>query len=145
MGRELKRVPLDFAWPIKTIWGGYVNPYYSQAIKCPDCQGRGRDRQSQVDCKLCDGEGELWHSPEARARRESWKEEPPPVGEGFQLWETTSEGSPVSPVFATLEELCDWCATNATTFGSFRASAEQWRQMLGANKVHHREGNMVFL
>lgn len=62
-----------------------------------------------------------------------------------QLWETTSEGSPVSPVFATLDELCAWCETNATTFGSFKASKEEWKKMLDEDFVHHQEGNMVFL
>ncbi len=32
----------------------------------------------------------------------------PPEGEGWQLWETVSEGSPVSPVFESAEQLADW-------------------------------------
>lgn len=32
----------------------------------------------------------------------------PPTGDGYQLWETVSEGSPISPVFATPEELARW-------------------------------------
>ena len=39
----------------------------------------------------------------------------PPKGEGFQLWETTTEGSPVSPVFETLDELCEWWLYGART------------------------------
>lgn len=35
----------------------------------------------------------------------------PPVGEGWQLWETVSEGSPESPVFTTSEELAQWMTT----------------------------------
>ena len=27
MGRKLMRVPLDFAWPLKKVWKGYINPY----------------------------------------------------------------------------------------------------------------------
>jgi hypothetical protein len=45
---------------------------------------------------------------------------------GWQLYETTSEGSPVSPVFATAEELAAWCATGATVFADYRWTAEQW-------------------
>src|SRR5690349_14065518 len=41
MGRTLKRVPLDFAWPLKKTWGGYLNPFWSQRTECPDCGGSG--------------------------------------------------------------------------------------------------------
>lgn len=93
-------------------------------------------------CQVCGGDGD---DPAKRAAAEAWRETEPPTGEGFQLWETTSEGSPVSPVFATIEALCDWCAANATTFGSFKASADEWRKMLDENFVHHAEGNLVFM
>ena len=51
-------------------------------------------------CKVCDGHAD---DPENRAVYEAWKETPPPTGEGWQLWETVSEGSPISPVFPTEE------------------------------------------
>ena len=41
MGRELKRVALDFNWPTDKVWGGYLNPYYKQAVDCPKCGGTG--------------------------------------------------------------------------------------------------------
>lgn len=94
-------------------------------------------------CTHCD-EGRIW--PEGvKEKYETWTKEEPPKGEGYQLWENTSEGSPQSPVFATLEELCAWCAENASTFGAFKATAEQWREMLDDGFVAHREGNMVFM
>lgn len=93
-------------------------------------------------CPTCGGEGD---DPAKRAAAEAWEATEPPTGEGFQLWETTSEGSPMSPVFATIEALCDWCADNATTFGSFKATSDEWRKMLDAGFVSHTEGNMVFL
>jgi hypothetical protein len=51
-----------------------------------------------------------------------------PEGEPFAwvLYETTSEGSPVSPPFATLEELADWCEGNATVFGPLRWTRDEW-------------------
>ena len=67
-----------------------------------------------------------------------------PKGGGFQLWETTSEGSPISPVFETLDELCEWCEDNATTFGHLKASKKEWREMLSENFVYHKEKNIVF-
>ena len=96
-------------------------------------------------CECCKGNGTIWLMPKYRKLAEEWEQVEPPTGDGFQLWETTSEGSPTSPVFATLDELCSWAATNATTFGSFTATKEKWKEMLDENFVTHREGNMVFL
>jgi hypothetical protein len=43
MSRTLKRVPLDFEWPLTKIWGGFLNPYYALSTECPDCE-HGHDR-----------------------------------------------------------------------------------------------------
>lgn len=91
--------------------------------------------EAQCVCPSCDGDGRSWPSPEVKTQYETWERSEPPKGDGFQLWQTTSEGSPVSPVFKTLEDLCEWCARNATTFGYDRASAAEWRRMLDANFV----------
>ena len=96
-------------------------------------------------CPVCNGSGELWLSDEIKKLHEEWKPCEPPTGEGYQLWETTSEGSPNSPVFKTLEELCEWCETNTNTFARFKATKEQWMQMLSDDFVCHQEGNVVFI
>lgn len=45
----------------------------------------------------------------------------------FMMYETTSEGTPISPAFATAEELAEWlAATNASSFGSMTATYDQW-------------------
>ena len=81
-------------------------------------------------CPVCNGEGTLPHPNEAiRKLHEEWKEYEPPAGAGYQLWETCSEGSPVSPVFASAEELADWCEENATVFASQKTSRENWLRM----------------
>lgn len=102
-------------------------------------------RKLYGQCHVCKGEGAVWFSEQIRELADAWRSEEPPRGDGFQLWETTSEGSPASPVFATIEELCDWCADNATTFGSAKASAEEWRRMLDDGFVCHKQGNAVFM
>lgn len=96
-------------------------------------------------CSKCDGEGEVWPSEQARKTYDKWEDFEPPTGDGYQLWETTSEGSPTSPVFDSIEKLCQWCETGATTFGSSRATAQQWREMLDADFVHHADGNAIFI
>lgn len=85
-------------------------------------------------CAFCEGDGEVWPSPEVKAASEAWEPEEPPVGEGWQMWETTSEGSPISPVFATPEELARWLAdTGASTFGRETATYGQWLGMIRAD------------
>src|SRR5690348_12324824 len=51
MGRQIKRVALDFNWPLNQVWKGYVSPY------------------TPVECKSCGGRG---YSPEARALMDRW-------------------------------------------------------------------------
>lgn len=96
-------------------------------------------------CARCAGSGTIWPMPEIKQLHDEWKPTEPPTGDGYQLWESCTEGSPVSPVFASLEDLCAWAETNATTFGSFRASKEEWREMLDGGLVYHQEGNAIFL
>lgn len=100
MGRTLKRVPMDFDWPLGEVWKGYLHSDHKQTFA-------------------------------------------PPAGEGFQLWETTTEGSPVSPVFETLDGLCDWCEENATVFADIKATKEQWKQMFDSGSICARVGNIV--
>ena len=96
-------------------------------------------------CKHCGGEGRTWPSEEVKKAYKAWKPTNPPRGKGYQLWQDVSEGSPVSPVFPSLETLCEWCAGNATTFASNTATAGEWLQMLKDDNVHHKEGNCVFI
>jgi len=60
-----------------------------------------------VYCPTCDGHGDI-ATAEQRKEAEDWEGTDPPTGAGYQLWQTVSEGGPVSPVFATPEELADW-------------------------------------
>lgn len=62
-------------------------------------------------CTACQGHSEIEAYPGQRAEAEAWEPEQPPTGDGWQMWETVSEGSPVSPVFATSEELAQWLTT----------------------------------
>jgi hypothetical protein len=255
MGREIKRVPLDFSWPIDKVWQGFINPFSVHSHNCPTCQGTGnspevqrlheqwygtiypnsgfvpadpfpsdhpiimekarrnsppndfalrREAQRLADhfnagwchhldaddvaaliaadrlwdftrnprtpeqaeickkkvadggnswlpksngyvptpkevnewsisgfghdsincwvcvkakakrlgyrltCKTCKGRGCYWDSPELKKKYDHWKSYEPPTGDGWQVWETVSEGSPISPVFASSQELEKW-------------------------------------
>lgn len=208
MGRKIRRVPMDFDWPLGATYIGFLCPY--NGTKCPYCEGKGyspearrvsddwydTDRtgrqwchnitQDEVDallekgrlidlthvfrrpegwvpngkpkptvdevnawsrnptrggfghdsinqmicvtarckrlgidrlCKKCEGEGHLYLTPEIKALAEAWERVEPPTGEGWQEWETVSEGSPTSPVFATPEELAKHLARGAGMSG----------------------------
>lgn len=192
MGRKIKRVPLDFNWPLNKVWEGFLNPHYK---KCPeegktcfhgntaagmwleaivrlltvagengkrgkhnpsmiwphpylqemptaprfegalinptpelgmltellagrqmsfighdsiDVYGICRKIQEAADlpetwgvCPVCEGHAT---DPKCREAAEAWEPVEPPTGPGLQLWETVSEGSPISPVFAAEED-----------------------------------------
>jgi len=45
----------------------------------------------------------------------------------FVMYEDTTEGTPISPAFATPEELARWLADNqASSFGNMTATYSQW-------------------
>lgn len=187
MSREVKRVALDFDWPIGEVWKGYLSPESLDEVECVPCEGSGysptarwlnstfyggsrydhtgwgdKVTQAEVDllvekgrirpqrgepttaeevnarqvhgplvghdainrgimvewrcerlgvsdrCEHCQGHGSNERYPGQRAEAEAWQRTEPPEGEGWQFWETVSEGSPQSPVFATKDELVDW-------------------------------------
>jgi hypothetical protein len=222
MGRNLKRVPLDFKWPMKQIWKGYINPYHGEP--CLTCDGSGgspeamkfhdewyafddqvwveyvdkygRQRryndkaheyhlsQIEVDaliennrlrdltknghipsveevnewakkdgmghdainfwictavvlkekgvdqnCPICHGKGVIYPSDEIEQKESEWYDKErfhPPVGKGYQLWEDTSEGSPISPVFSNTNDLAEYCSKNCNVFGRETWTKEQW-------------------
>jgi hypothetical protein len=199
MGREIRRVPLDFNWPLNQVWEGFLTPDRFHEDRCPNCtrgytpagewlqtlasridmlgsdigdQQRGRalhpwlaqdgypphnanhqivrpsadiidllagltgedktrfmrplrggdgyriamkiveaaglDPKVWGICPTCKGHASIEKYEGQRAEAEAWEPTDPPEGEGWQLWETVSEGSPVSPVFATAEDLAVW-------------------------------------
>ena len=72
MGRELKRVPLDFSWKLNKVWDGYLNNHHGE--QCPFCDGSG---SSQYYIKL----NSQWYShlnggfkPEMRKTIGKWKD-----------------------------------------------------------------------
>lgn len=119
MGREVKRVPLDFDWPIGKVWAGYMIPTcQADSIGCEDCRLAAKLRGMKMTSYDCpDFEPFVG----------------PPKGEGWQMWETTSDGSPISPPCKSAEDLAKWLAENkASAFGSSGATYEQWLGMINA-------------
>ena len=143
MGRELKRVPLNFDYPLHKVWYGYYDKYFNfchsdYSAGCDGCKAYAKIKEIPFHSYGCP-DFESYYGIDNAQKVEV------PEGEGYQLWETTSEGSPVSPVFKTLDELCEWCEDNATTFAQFKATKEEWKEMLDQDFVCHKQGNMIFI
>jgi hypothetical protein len=144
--KEVRQRFVDFVGKLtearKGIFG-YSNSGCDIYFKLLDMVGIKLDRESDTNpaydwghCPVCKGES---LDPAVKKEYDAWQEYEPPAGDGFQLWETTSEGSPISPVFKTLDELCTWAAKNSSTFGSGKATAAQWKKMLEDDFVHHKD------
>lgn len=73
------------------------------------------------DCEVCDGHGSFEAYPGQRAEAEAWEHTEPPKGEGWQLWQTVSDG-PLSPVYETPEELARWMSSPAYDWGVSKGS-----------------------
>jgi hypothetical protein len=152
MGRELRRVPLDYEHPTDRE-GRDLHPMFDEVYsdvlaeyereKALWEKGEHEDQREgglavSGARRTATGTWEDWAGdpPDpAYYRQESWEGREL----GIQLWENTTEGTPLSPVFADtdvgLRALAAWAAENATTFADFRASAEGWYEMLRENQV----------
>ncbi|KOG33269.1 hypothetical protein, partial [Streptomyces resistomycificus] len=88
---------------------------------------RARCEREGIDdtCPTCKGYASLEKYEGQRAEAEAWEPTEPPKGDGWQLWETVSEGSPISPVFAAAEELADWMSSPAYTWGAVKADSDR--------------------
>lgn len=125
MGREVKRVHIDFDWfeTAKNL-RGHTKTWYGyllDSIDCELCRGTGKNSKGKR-CPDCYGEGKSCPKIE------------PPKGwndneNGFQIWENVSEGSPVSPVFLKPEDLAKWMVENDTSVTK-GTSYEAWLRMI---------------
>jgi hypothetical protein len=131
MGREIRRVPPNWEHPKEDRYdhrtGTYVKAF--KALYGQSCEEAWRDWIAEYQ-KWLDGEQDriiakyedsgrpkdqpytafcMWHGqpPDPERYRPHWQD-----GEAtwYQLYETVSEGTPVTPPFATAEELIDYLA-----------------------------------
>lgn len=112
-------------WSIGTMSGPDLWPLMKH-----HCQKQG----VPVECTTCEGYGNVEAYPGQRADADAWEPTEPPTGDGWQLWETTSEGSPVTPVFATADELVHHIASPNYGYGfaGSRISLEAARALVGS-------------
>lgn len=134
MGREVRRVPPDWEHPRSDV-GKELQPLYDEpfdvaAKRWKECflaweaghnQSFGRPRTE-------DETGEYWEyesdPPDRIDYRPDWPEE---TRTHYQMYETCSEGTPISPVMETPEALARWLVdNNASAFAEETASYEAW-------------------
>lgn len=91
-----------------------LNGFGHDAINCGIVIRAKCNRLGVVElCSRCTGHGSAEKYEGQRAEAEAWRKSEPPSGDGWQLWETVSEGSPISPVFASADELASWMSDPA--------------------------------
>lgn len=109
-------------WSIISMGHDSINSWCCVSAEC-------KKLGYETTCSTCRGEGVIWKSESDRNKYDSWLPTEPPCGDGWQLWETVSEGSPISPVFKTPEELAKWLAeSNEYSWrkNDYGTTYEQW-------------------
>jgi hypothetical protein len=155
MGRELRQVPEGWEHP-KRDDGSYqpmYDTYYGDAIKEWFKEHRQWEKGTHPDLKENSALKEeypfyaMYHGDPPDVNYYQTKKYKKEELTHIQLYETTSEGTPKSPVFhaSEFEKLCEWAAENATTFAHNKASKEEWMKMLSNGFVFHQEGNVIFM
>jgi len=138
MGREVRRVPSHWKHPkdengfIPLLEGGFL-----KALKEWEEEKDQWEKGFRLDYTK-DGRQYKPKDPDDTGTYEDWagkkpeeKEYMPDWGENekthIQMYETCTEGTPISPVMETPEELAKWLADNkASAFGDITATYEEW-------------------
>jgi hypothetical protein len=116
MGREVRMVPADWEHPkqgdgsYKALYEGYKEDS-TEFMELASKKGL----QKAVEYMGC---------PDKEDYMPDWSSD---EKTHCMMYETTTEGTPISPAFTTTEELAQWLAdTGASAFGSSTASYEGW-------------------
>jgi hypothetical protein len=141
MGREVRRVPPDWKHPTGLL-GAYIPLFdgndlhkriaewdvgaeqWAQGLRNDFNGGWVAIRGDQENMSFGDWYGER---PNPKDYMPEWA---PEQSTHYMMYENTSEGTPISPAFATPEELACWLAdTGASAFGHITASYEAWLEI----------------
>lgn len=86
---------------------------HSYTILAKIVAAAGLDPDTWGICTTCGGEAVIEAYEGQAADTAAWEHTEPPTGNGWQLWETVTEGSPISPVCPTAEDLAIWMSSTA--------------------------------
>ena len=141
MGREVRHVPENWQHP-KNDKGDYI-PLLGDNYQSRLDDWNEASEKWQQGLRENWGKGEQWIPIPVEKEYQSmsydeWDGPKPELSEYMPQWsdsekthivmyETTSEGTPISPAFKTPEELARWLVdNNASSFADRRATYEQW-------------------
>lgn len=116
MGREVRRVPADWKHPKHD--GNYIPLHegYAEDKAAFEKMFQEKGLQEALDY--------YGTAPDKADYMPDWTEE---EKTHYQMYEDTSEGTPISPPMETPEALARWLADNgASSFGKSTATYEQW-------------------
>lgn len=122
MGREVRRVPATWQHPKDERWNDKrYKPLYDGSQYEPrkkDWLDTLAEKGLQKTLDWCG------NPPNQEDYMPNW---PDAERTHYMMYEDTSEGTPISPAFATPEELARWLTdTGASLFGGMTASYEAW-------------------
>ena len=125
MGREVRRVPADWQHPKNADTDSY-QPLYDQDYQAAAQEWKDgflewMRKPAEPDCEYWDWEG---GPPDREYYRPKWTEA---EQTHYMMYETTSEGTPISPAFESPELLAGWLTdNNANAFAGQTATYEEW-------------------
>ncbi len=139
MGREVRRVPGDWQHP-KDAEGNYIPLSDSFAEEAKDWDDESAKwERGEFPTYIPDESRKLsfiqWGGarPDPKNYMPDWSESEKTF---FMMYETCSDGTPISPAFTTPEALAYWLvATGASAFGSQRGSYEGWLRVARGNSA----------
>jgi len=114
MGREIRRVPANWDHPKQEGWhDGRLKPMHDEpfekaAAEWKEAYAAWERGERPEYCPDDSKDLEYWEwngGPPDREYYRPWQDE---EATWFQVWETVSEGTPVTPPFATREELVEY-------------------------------------
>ena len=141
MGREVRRVPPDWKHPrrgrnyvplFEGPWEAAAERWDRDAAQF--AKGKWHDGDplpdSAAGLTYAEWDGER---PKREDYMPTWSAE---ETTHWQMYETTTEGTPLSPVMPTPEALAHWLADNgANTFADMTTDYETWRRMIGVGNT----------
>lgn len=139
MGREVRRVPANWEHPKDTegdlipLHDGYtrrVTEWDLENAKWQEglCSDKGGWQPIGEDYRNMSYAGYAGARPKRKDHMPEW---PTEERTHYQMYETCTEGTPISPVMQSPTELARWLVdNNASAFGGQTATYEQWLGMI---------------
>lgn len=125
MSRAVRRVPMDWQHPMewRDLWDRNTGVIRAKFVFKPLYDRSYADALADFAANPDNWDGQ---EPQQDDYMPSFSSVAP-ESLGYCMYEETSEGTPLSPVFATPEELAHWLADhNASAMGGHTATYEQW-------------------